>query len=288
MYLWRAVDHEGEVLDMLVQRRRDGWAALRLMRKLLKKQGFVPKLLVTDKLRSYACAFQRPATGTVAKMPEDESGEASKPAAVLRLAEPPPTAINDSVARRRPRKRNIEVRPREYLTEAEVERLITAARRHGRHGHRDATMLLIGFRHGLRVAELIGLRWAQVNLDEAQLHVNRVKRGRAAVHPLGGNEVRALRRLKREQPIGTAFVFVTEGRGPFTSNGFHKLIARVGKLAGLTAVHPHQLRHACGFKLASDKRSPIDIQAYLGHREIKSTMVYIDLSAARFDGFWQD
>jgi transposase-like protein len=58
-YLWRAVDHEGEVLDMLVQRRRDSWAALRLMRKLLKKQGFAPKLLVTDKLRSYAAAFRR-------------------------------------------------------------------------------------------------------------------------------------------------------------------------------------------------------------------------------------
>jgi transposase-like protein len=59
MYLWRAVDHEGEILDMLVQRRRDTRAALRLMRKLLKKQGFAPKLLVTDKLRSYASAFRR-------------------------------------------------------------------------------------------------------------------------------------------------------------------------------------------------------------------------------------
>jgi transposase-like protein len=59
MYLWRAVDDEGEVLDMLVQRRRDSRAALRLMRKLLKKQGFAPKLLVTDKLRSYASAFRR-------------------------------------------------------------------------------------------------------------------------------------------------------------------------------------------------------------------------------------
>ena len=59
MYLWPAVDHEGEVLDMLVQRRRDSRAALRPMRKLLKKQGFAPKLLVTDKLRSYACPFRR-------------------------------------------------------------------------------------------------------------------------------------------------------------------------------------------------------------------------------------
>jgi putative transposase len=59
MYLWRALDHEGEVLDVLVQRQRDSWAALRLIRKLLKKLGFAPRLLVTDKLRSYACAFRR-------------------------------------------------------------------------------------------------------------------------------------------------------------------------------------------------------------------------------------
>src|SRR3954447_12995073 len=59
MYLWRAVDHEGEVLDMLVQSRRDSRAALRLMRKLLRKQGFVAKLLVTDKLRSYGSAFRQ-------------------------------------------------------------------------------------------------------------------------------------------------------------------------------------------------------------------------------------
>jgi putative transposase len=59
LYLWRAVDHEGEVLDLLVQRRRDTRAALRLMRKLFKKQGFAPKLLVTEKLRSYASAFRR-------------------------------------------------------------------------------------------------------------------------------------------------------------------------------------------------------------------------------------
>src|SRR5918911_5773053 len=58
VYLWRAVDHEGEVLDVLVQRRRDKKAALKLMRKLLKKQGFAPTVVVTDKLRSYGAAYQ--------------------------------------------------------------------------------------------------------------------------------------------------------------------------------------------------------------------------------------
>ena len=59
MYLWRAVDHEGEILDMLVQRRRDKRAAVRLMRKLLRKQGFAPKIVVTDKLRSYGAALRQ-------------------------------------------------------------------------------------------------------------------------------------------------------------------------------------------------------------------------------------
>jgi len=59
MYLWRAVDHEGEILDVLVQRRRDRRAAIKLMRKLLRKQGFAPKMVVTDKLRSYGSAFHQ-------------------------------------------------------------------------------------------------------------------------------------------------------------------------------------------------------------------------------------
>ena len=96
------------------------------------------------------------------------------------------------------RRRNSDLRTREYLTEAEVERLIEAAK-DNRWGHRDSTMLLIAFRHGLRASELVDLRWEQIDLENAILHVRRVQQGTPATHPLTGRELRALRRLQREQ-----------------------------------------------------------------------------------------
>src|SRR5215469_15234617 len=90
------------------------------------------------------------------------------------------------------RRRNSEVRPREYLTPAEIDTLRQAARERGRYGHRDATMILIAYRHGLRVSELVALRWDQVQFGQALLHVNRVKNGTASVHPMTGEEIRAL------------------------------------------------------------------------------------------------
>ena len=152
-----------------------------------------------------------------------------------------------------PRKRrNAELRAREYLTSTEVEKLI-AATGDNRHGHRDATMVLIAFRHGLRSAELVALRWDSVDFDRSQIHVARVKGSAASVHPLTGRELRVLRRLHREQSPKSSFVFTSERGAPFATGGFRTLIARLGKVAGFEfRVHPHMLRHACGYKLAND------------------------------------
>jgi integrase len=95
-----------------------------------------------------------------------------------------------------------------------------------RHGHRDATMVLIAFSHGLRTAELVDLRWDQVDLGRnACLHVRRVKSGMPSVHPLQGDEMRALRALKRK----SSFVFVSERGALFTKAGFAKMVARAGR-----------------------------------------------------------
>jgi type 1 fimbriae regulatory protein FimB/type 1 fimbriae regulatory protein FimE len=118
------------------------------------------------------------------------------------------------------RKPNAEYRSREHLTEREVERLIEAVK-DNRQGHRDATMVLIAFRHGLRAAELIDLRWDQVDLDNALLHVRRLKNGSPASHPLTGRELRALRRLRPEQPK-SPFVFISERGAPFSKRGFQR------------------------------------------------------------------
>src|SRR5215470_4356414 len=122
---------------------------------------------------------------------------------------------------------NAELRTREYLTEPEVERLMRAAKLN-RNGQRDATMILIAFRHGLRAAELVDLRWDQVDLGRnACLHVRRVKNGMPSVHPLQGDEMRALRELKRS--ADSPFVFVSERGTPFTNAGFAKMVARLGR-----------------------------------------------------------
>jgi type 1 fimbriae regulatory protein FimB/type 1 fimbriae regulatory protein FimE len=102
---------------------------------------------------------------------------------------------------------------RRYLTEREIERLMDTARKHSRHGHRDATMILVAYRHGLRASELCDLQWQQIELSEGRLHVRRVKNGTPSVHPIRGDEMRALRKLRRENPTD-AYVFVSERGGP--------------------------------------------------------------------------
>ena len=119
---------------------------------------------------------------------------------------------------------------RRYLTEREVERLMDCARKHGRYGHRDATMILVAYRHGLRASEVCDLQWQQIELSEGRLHVHRVKNGISSVHPIRGDEMRALRKLRRDYPRD-AHVFVSERGGPISSIGFHRLIQRLGEAA---------------------------------------------------------
>ncbi len=149
-------------------------------------------------------------------------------------------------------------------------------------------MILIAYRHGLRVSELIALRWDQVDLKQGLLHVNRLKNGTPSNHPVRGPEIRALRRLQREY-ADTPYVFVTERKGPLTASTVRKILARAGKEAKLPfPVHPHMLRHACGYKLANDGHDTRAIQHYLGHKNITHTVKYTELAADRFNGFWQD
>jgi type 1 fimbriae regulatory protein FimE len=144
---------------------------------------------------------------------------------------------------------NAVYRPREYLTEAEVERLIEAARKRGRNGPRDAAAILLAYRHGFRAAELCSLQWTQVDLRHGRLHVNRAKGGIESVHPLRGPELRALRPLQGASP----YVFVTEAGTPVTTAWFLRMVQRAGRAAKLPfPVHPHMLRHSTGYKLAND------------------------------------
>jgi type 1 fimbriae regulatory protein FimB/type 1 fimbriae regulatory protein FimE len=187
-----------------------------------------------------------------------------------------------------PKVPNADRRSQEHLTPAEIDRLIAAAQRLGRHGHRDATMILLAYRHGLRVLELVGLRREQLDLRQGLLHVRRRKNGLPSTHPLHGPELRALHKVLRDYPE-TAYVFVSERRAPMTAATFRKLIARAGDAARLgLPVHPHLLRHSTGFKLANDSQDTRAIQLYMGHRSIQHTVLYTQLAADRFNGFWKD
>src|SRR6476619_3382190 len=156
-----------------------------------------------------------------------------------------PAIVKRTVMPKRPP--NAKLRTREYLTEAEVDRLAEVARGN-RYGHRDATMILVAYRHGLRASELTDLRWDQVEFTSATLHVRRVKQGTPSTHPILGDELRALRRLQREQAPKSPFVFTSERGTPFTTAGFARMVERVGVEAGLGfKAHPHMLRHACGY-----------------------------------------
>jgi integrase len=195
-----------------------------------------------------------------------------------------PDAENRAVAPTR--LANSKYRSREHLTPSEVEKLIEAAKTN-RYGHRDATMLLVAYRHGLRASELCGLEWSQVDYNGATLHVRRAKNGKAATHPIRGDEMRALRKLQREAPK-SAFVFVNERGTPFSPDGFNWLVKHAGQKGLPFQVHAHMLRHSAGYKLAGDGHDTRAIQDYLGHRNISNTVRYTELSPTRFKNFWRD
>jgi len=197
-----------------------------------------------------------------------------------------PNTLNGKVPP--PRRNNRDRRSREHLTPDEVEQLMASAKSLGRHGHRDATLILVAYRHGLRVSELVALRWDMVDLKQGLLHVSRLKNGVASTHPLRGPELRALRKLQREYP-DTPYLFVTERKGPLTTSTVRKLLARAGEHAKIgLPVHPHMLRHSTGYKLANDGHDTRAIQHYLGHKNIQHTVRYTEMAPDRFNRFWKD
>jgi len=203
----------------------------------------------------------------------------------LRLVNP--NAVFGGVHRRPPRKQ-VSTQVRKHLTEAEIERVVAAARE-SRHGHRDATAILVAFRHGLRCSELVGLRWEQINLDAGTALINRRKNGAPSAHPLSGTEMRALRKLQREGGGRSPFVFVSERTTPLAPRSFFDIVDKAARRAGLEIkVTPHSLRHSTGFKLANDGRDTRSLAHYLGHKSLNSTAIYTALASDRFRNWWTD
>ena len=135
---------------------------------------------------------------------------------------------------------------------------------------------------------LCDLQWSQIELATGRLHVRRAKNGSPSVHPMQGDEIRALRRLQREQGR-SSHVFMTERDGPMTPKAFHALFGRIGARAKMPfPIHPHMLRHGCGYALANAGHDTRALQAWLGHKNIQHTVRYTELSPDRFRDFWRD
>lgn len=197
-----------------------------------------------------------------------------------------PVTSSDILRKVPGRPANRAVRSREHLLPEEVAALMKAAGQVGRHPLRDRTLILTAYRHGLRVSELVALRWDQIDFRQALMHVNRLKCGSSSTQPIEGDELRLLRRLQREYD-SSPFVFTTERGGPLTRSTVSKLLSRAGERAGLAfPVHPHMLRHGTGYYLANKGVPTRTIQAYLGHRSIQHTVRYTELSPHAFRRLW--
>jgi type 1 fimbriae regulatory protein FimB/type 1 fimbriae regulatory protein FimE len=154
---------------------------------------------------------------------------------------------------------------------------------------RDATAILLCYRHGLRVSELVSMRWSQIDFKGARIHIVRAKHGDDGTHPLTGRELRLLRKLQQEQPLGAKYIFMSERGAPIAPSAAQKVVKMAGKRAGIPfSVHIHMLRHSCGYSLINRGVDLRTVQSYLGHASISSTAVYTHLNATRFDGLWQD
>lgn len=221
-----------------------------------------------------------------AKLDENAVSKGNKSGNVIQLTNNYFAQCSQPQKKLTPRKpKSEERRSRKYLTTDEVTRLRKAAKEVGRLGERDSLIILLMYRHGLRVSEVCSLRWEAVQLNDSVIHINRRKNGSASVQVLEGDEIRALRKLKREQ-LSSSFVFTSERKGPLSTRSVQTLIERAGRLAGIEfPVNAHSLRHACGYALANKGTDTRSIQAYLGHKNIQHTVTYTNLSSARFKSF---
>lgn len=180
---------------------------------------------------------------------------------------------------------------KDFLTSAEMDSFLTAARG-GRYGARDYAMMLMSYRHGLRVSELIDIRMSDIDIATSRLFVKRLKGSLSTSQPIEGDELRAIRAWLRERSLSedaahSPLLFLSE-RGPFTRQALNYLVSQIGKRAGLPfKTFPHMLRHSCGFYLANKGLDTRLIQDYLGHRNVQHTSKYTRTAASRFEGLWR-
>lgn len=191
-----------------------------------------------------------------------------------------PTNISETVDRN----------AKNFLTQSEMKKFLETARK-GRHGVRDFCLMLMAYRHGLRVSELIDIRLKDLDFDAARIYVRRLKGSLSTHQPIEGDELRSIRawlKIRENYPNSNSnYLFLSE-RGPLTRQAVNYLVEQTGKRAKSGfKVNPHMLRHSTGYFLANKGYDTRLIQDYLGHRNITHTIRYTRTSAHRFEGLWR-
>jgi site-specific recombinase XerD len=184
-------------------------------------------------------------------------------------------------------------RSREHLTQDEVQKLLAAVKKDegSRNTDRDYCLLLLMARHGLRVSEACRLKLTDVDLERRTIYVQRLKKGKPTVHPIYNGELKALQDwLKIRKTVVSPFdhLFLSEQRKPLSRITIWLLLQKYSIAAGLANlnIHPHMLRHACGYDLANRGNDTRLIQGFLGHQNIQHTVRYTELAPNRFDNLY--
>ncbi len=195
---------------------------------------------------------------------------------------------NKEAVRKRRGKKKVTRRSRDYVLPKEMGRVLKAALNTGRHGHRNYTLILLCYRHGLRVSELMELRWRHVDFNRKVIRVKRIMNGIDSVQPLRREELTALRKLKRDYP-GHSYLFISRLGKQMSEKSISRVVADAGRKAKLKIrATPSMLRRGCGHALAEAGHSMVALQHYLGHRNIRHTQRYFELPEKPFKDFWKD
>ncbi len=188
-------------------------------------------------------------------------------------------------------KQTVDSHAKNFLTESEMKRFLVGARK-GRHGVRDFSLMLVAYRHAMRVSELIDVRLKDIDLETARIFVRRLKGSLSTHQPVEGDELRALRAWLRQREAyrnaDSNYLFLSERGGPLTRQAINYLVKEIGKRAKLNFdVNPHMLRHSTGYYLANKGYDTRLIQDYLGHKNITHTVRYTRTAASRFENLWR-